>query len=107
MLDIGSALSIQVCSYYSNNVFRLFVFFLESAAFRSIVFRYACAPAAATRSYITTICVPFCFFSFFVCLFFGDVAFPEYDLPLRYIVVSFLYGEDVVRFPSGCCFSTL
>ena len=40
--------------------------------------------------------------SSFFC-FFGDIAFSLY----HYRVFSLLYGEYVVRFPSGWCFSAL
>ena len=49
--------------------------FIEAAALRSIVLRYACAPTA-TRSYLKTVLSPFSFIMFFC--FFGDVAFFKY-----------------------------
>ena len=56
--------------------FRLYAF-VEAAALRSIVLRYAYAPTT-TRSYLTTVCVLFSFLFLPFFRFFGDVAFPEY-----------------------------
>ena len=73
-------------------VFRLYAF-VEAAALRSIVLRYAGAPIATRVSF---------FFSF--CLF-GDIAFSEYFL----YHFPFLFEWRVRRtfFPSECFFSTL
>ena len=48
----------------------------KAEAFRSIVLRYACAPAAA-RSYLTTACF---LFSLYIFCFFGDASFFEYSV---------------------------
>ena len=78
-------------------VFRFYAF-VEAAALRSIVFRYAGVPIAIRVSFSF-----FPLFSFF-CLF-GDVAFSEY-----FCIISALSlcGENVVRsfLPDGV-FSTL
>ena len=71
--------------------------FIESAALRSIVRRYACAPAA-TRSYIQHMSVsPFVLFIFRL---FGDVAFFGYFCTNIIATSSnLLYGEYLVLSP--------
>ena len=73
-------------------VFHLYAF-VEAAALRLIVLRYAGVPIATRVSFFLS-------FSFF-CRLFGDVTFSEYFL--RFL---FVYEERVRRtfFPSGCCF---
>ena len=73
-------------------VFHLYAF-VEAAALRSIVLRYAGVPIATRVSFFLS-------FSFF-CRLFGDVTFSEYFF--RFL---FVYEERVRRtfFPSGCCF---
>ena len=85
--------------YFFFFSFSSFLFF-EAAALSSIVLRYACRPTA-TRSYLKTVCVLFCFVYFFS--FLGRCRFSR----VFYTIAGFLYVEYVVRFPSGWCFSTL
>ena len=75
--------------------FRLFAL-TEAAALRSIVHRYACAPTA-TRSYLTTVCVLFCF-SFFLwrCRFFR--------VCLHHLRFLFVWRVRRTFFTSGWCF---
>ena len=75
-----SGLEMSFCLSLVLRLFVLFRFclydFIEAAALRSIVLRYACAPTA-TRSYLTTVYVLFLVFVSFVFVFPGDVAFSE------------------------------
>ena len=73
-----------------------FVFaFIESTVFRSLIcLRFGSPTQLAT---VTTVCVLFSFF------FGDDVTFTFYQV-LCTIAISSLYGEYVVRFPSGWCF---
>ena len=86
--------------------FRLFLLLSQPRPFVKpfLVPRYACAPAATrSQSYLTSVCVLFCFV-FFVFLRRG-VAFPEYFVPLFF---PFLVWRVPRTFPpSGWCFSTL
>ena len=98
MIDAGAHSGVTFVLFLSCS--RL-IAFIEAAAPRSIVFRYACAPTA-TRSYLATVCVLFflfLFLSFFRSV--GDVAFSEYFCT---IAVFSSYGEYVVPFfslPAG------
>ena len=71
----------------------LYAFFVETAALRSIVLRYAGAPIATRVSFFLSFC------------FFGDVAFSEYF----FYNFHFLFAWRVRRtfFPSEWRFSTL
>ena len=69
------------CFVFRFSYFRIYAF-VEAAAFRSIVLRYAGAPVATRVS----------LFLFFV--YFGDVAFSSIS---RTISAFSLYGEYVVR----------
>ena len=72
-------------------VFRLYAF-VEAAAFRSVVLRYAGVPIATCVS---------SFFFFLFCLF-GDVSFSEYFLyHFRFLLV---WRVRCTFFPSGWCF---
>ena len=78
----------------------LYFSFIETAALRSIVLRFAHAPAA-TRNWVTSVCVIYCYFVFFI--FGGMPLFSEhfhhfhllfawrvhYTFPLR--TMSFFY----------------
>ena len=69
--------------------FRIYAFFVEAAALRSIALRYAGAPIATRASFS----------------FFGDVAFSEYFLyHSRFL---FVWRVRCTFFPSEWCFSTL
>ena len=84
---------IFVVKYYIVSFFFFFFFFLiDSAALRIIIVpRYACTPAA-TRSYLTVICVLFCLVSF---LFLGRCRFsPEYFVSLSLPFPLYLYLTD-------------
>ena len=77
---------------------RHLVSFVEAAALRSIVLRYAGAPIATTRTW--------CFFLSF-CLFCDDVAFSEYFLYHHHCHFLFVWSVRRTFFPSRWCFSTL
>ena len=82
-----------VCFVLFRFVFHVFAF-IEAAALCSNFLRYACAPAASC-SYLTTVCVLFCFVSLEMS-FFSRTLVP-------FIVVFSPYEEYVVRFslPDG------
>ena len=82
-------------------VFRLYAFFVEAAALRSIILRYAGVPIA-TR-------VSFFFFSFFFLVYLEMSLFPSTFFFFFFTISAFsLYGEYVVRsFLPGGVFSTL
>ena len=85
-----------------------FISFIEAAALRSIVLQCACAPTAA-RSYLTTICVLFCFrlFSLFLwrCRFFRVFLY-HYRFVLVWsvcecVVIPFTLDVRLVDTPAG------
>ena len=62
MLSFSSVTFVCFCFVF------VFLAFITAAALRSIVPRYACAPAV-TRNYLATVCVLFCLVSLEVSLF--------------------------------------
>ena len=72
--------------------FRLFAF-IETAALRSIVLRYTCAPIAIRKCFHTQILNDYLFVSFL--FLFGDIAFSEYFCTM---VVFSLYGDEMASY---------
>ena len=92
---VGRLLADAVLPIFCFVLFCLYIFsFSESAALRSVVLQYVCAPSAS-RTVLTTVCV-LLYFVVFLCLWRCRVC-----LILHTMAFPFLYGSYVVHFLSG------